>query len=60
MVTMATIWLQWQLYNYNGNCGYYGYNGIKNYIHGLKSYVSSKSTCFFWLIIRLMAEYNIM
>ena len=36
-----------------------GYNGIKNYIHGLKSYASSKLTCFFWLIIRLMAEYNI-
>ena len=36
-----------------------GYNDIKNYIHGLKSYVSSKPTSFFWLIIRVMAEYNI-
>ena len=35
------------------------YDDIKNYIHGLKSYASSKPTCFFWLIIRLMAEYNI-
>ena len=32
------------------------YNGIKNYIHGLKSYASSKPTCFFWLIIGRMAE----
>ena len=36
-----------------------GYNDIKNYIHGLKSYASSKPTCFFGLIIRLMAEYKI-
>ena len=36
-----------------------GYNDNKNYIYGLKSYASSKPTWFFWLIIRLMAEYNI-
>ena len=36
-----------------------GYNDIKNYINGLKSYASSKPTCFSWLIIRLLAEYNI-
>ena len=33
--------------------------GIKNHIPGLKSYASSKPTCFFWLIIWLMAEHNI-
>ena len=33
---------------------------LKNYIYGLKSYASSKPTCFFCLINRLMAENNIM
>ena len=37
----------------------FGYNGIKKFIYGLKSYAISKPTCFFWLIHRLMAEYNI-
>ena len=31
------------------------YSWLKN----LKSYASSKPACFFWIIIRLMAEYNI-
>ena len=35
-----------------------GYKSIKNYIHVLASCPSSKPTCFFWLIIRLKAEYN--
>ena len=32
---------------------------LKNYIYGLKSYVSSKPICFFWLIHRVMVEYII-
>ena len=32
---------------------------LKNYIYDLKSYASSKPTCFYWLIHRLTAEHNI-